>query len=165
MRIWKRFKLQAGGMSNVESAWIRPVLRALGHTIQAASIYDVRTIPVVTGIQPWNSQFDQPSQIEHEPARLGSNLAPAAQLHERMRATGAPWGILTNGRRWRLYHHTIPGKLDVFYEVDLPALIEWSISEKNDQQQKRKRETGIEVADAFKYFYLFFRHQAFTGEP
>jgi len=52
------------------------------------------------------------------------------------------WGILTNGRHWRLYgtedHQTF-----VYYEVDLPALIE-------------RNETS-----AFKYFYCLFRPAAF----
>jgi len=52
------------------------------------------------------------------------------------------WGILTNGRKWRLYG-TKDNKEQTYYEVDLPELIE-------DGNLNR-----------FKYFYLFFRPDAF----
>jgi hypothetical protein len=57
--------------------------------------------------------------------------------------SGLPWGILTNGRQWRLYHKQTAHKLEVFYEVNLPVLLE-----AND-------------VDSFLYFYAFFRHKAF----
>jgi type I restriction-modification system DNA methylase subunit len=52
------------------------------------------------------------------------------------------WGILTNGRRWRLYG-TKDYETETFYEVDLPELIE-----SGDVQR-------------FKYFFCFFRPDAF----
>ncbi len=52
------------------------------------------------------------------------------------------WGILTNGRKWRLYG-TKNHEAQIYYEVDLPELIE-------------NRDV-----DKFKYFYLFFRPDAF----
>ncbi|WP_115862419.1 Eco57I restriction-modification methylase domain-containing protein [Halorussus litoreus] len=54
------------------------------------------------------------------------------------------WGILTDGKKWRLYG-TKDYETQTFYEVDLPELLE----------------TG-NVED-FKYFYLFFRPQAFRS--
>ena len=51
------------------------------------------------------------------------------------------WGILSNGHKWRLYHKDKP--LDVYYEIDLAAIIE-------------KKDLG-----SFKYFYYFFRKEAF----
>jgi hypothetical protein len=64
-----------------------------------------------------------------------------------MLQSGLPWGILTNGRQWRLYHIRTAHKLEVFYEVDLPALLD-----AND----------VEV---FLYFYTFFRRRAFDPGP
>ena len=54
------------------------------------------------------------------------------------------WGILTNGRKWRLYG-TKDHEAQIYYEVDLPELIE-------DGRLNR-----------FKYFYLFFRPDAFRS--
>ncbi|MCB0257587.1 MAG: class I SAM-dependent DNA methyltransferase, partial [Anaerolineae bacterium] len=70
---------------------------------------------------------------------------PALQIDFYIRHSGLPWGVLTNGRLWQLYHTDSSKKLDVYYEVDLPALIEAG------------------DAEAFKYFWLFFRREAFTA--
>ncbi|WP_305881855.1 Eco57I restriction-modification methylase domain-containing protein [Haloplanus halophilus] len=52
------------------------------------------------------------------------------------------WGVLTNGRKWRLYG-TNDYETQTYYEVDLPELLE-----RGD-------------LEAFKYFYVFFRPAAF----
>ncbi|NGM71046.1 N-6 DNA methylase [Natronolimnobius sp. AArcel1] len=52
------------------------------------------------------------------------------------------WGVLTNGRKWRLYG-TNDYETQTYYEVDLPELLEHGDLE------------------AFKYFYVFFRPGAF----
>ncbi|WP_440765327.1 Eco57I restriction-modification methylase domain-containing protein [Natronorubrum sp. DTA7] len=52
------------------------------------------------------------------------------------------WGVLTNGRKWRLYG-TKDYETQTYYEIDLPELLE-----RGD-------------LEAFKYFYLFFRPDAF----
>ncbi len=52
------------------------------------------------------------------------------------------WGILTNGRKWRLYG-TRDYETQTYYEVDLPELLERG------------------SLDEFKAFYLFFRPAAF----
>jgi hypothetical protein len=64
-----------------------------------------------------------------------------------MQHAGTEWGVLTNGRLWRLYHKDTAHKLDRFYEVDLQALA-----------------TGGDVA-RFLYFYAFFRRSAFEDHP
>src|SRR5690349_11985985 len=62
------------------------------------------------------------------------------------RSRSVEWGILTNGRLWRLYHRETAHKLDRFYEVDLPALLA----------------TG---GEPFLYFYALFRREAFDARP
>ena len=52
------------------------------------------------------------------------------------------WGILTDGKKWRLYG-TKDYATETFYEVDLPEILEHGDLE------------------AFKYFYAFFRSDAF----
>jgi type I restriction-modification system DNA methylase subunit len=54
------------------------------------------------------------------------------------------WGILTNGKKWRLYG-TKDYETQTFYEIDLPELLE----------------SG--TVEDFKYFYLFFRLEAFKS--
>jgi len=72
-----------------------------------------------------------------------NNKNPSFQIFFYMLHSGLPWGILTNGRQWRLYHSRTAHKLEVFYEVDLPELLESN------------------NVDTFLYFYTFFRRGAF----
>jgi len=76
-----------------------------------------------------------------------SNKNPAYQIAFYIQHSGATWGILTNGRLWRLYHRDSAYKQDRFYEVDLPALIEAGDPE------------------AFLYFYAFFHRSVFDDHP
>ena len=76
-----------------------------------------------------------------------SNKNPSYQIAFYMQHSGVDWGILTNGRCWRLYHRDTAHKLDRYYEVDVPALL---ASDDND---------------AFLYFYAFFRRAAFAPGP
>jgi hypothetical protein len=75
-----------------------------------------------------------------------SNKNPSYQIAFYMQHSGLPWGILTNGRRWRLYHRDTAHKLDRFYEVDLPWLLETSDPAR------------------FLYFFAFFRRAAFEPQ-
>ncbi len=72
---------------------------------------------------------------------------PSFQISFYMRHAGTDWGILTNGRFWRLYHRDTAHKLDRFYEVDLQELVEG------------------DDAGRFLYFYAFFRRAAFDDGP
>ncbi len=76
-----------------------------------------------------------------------SNKNPSFQISFYMQHAGTDWGILTNGRLWRLYHRDSAHKLDRFYEVDLKAL-----SDSGD-------------VGSFLYFYAFFRRAAFDDGP
>lgn len=69
--------------------------------------------------------------------------APSYQIDYYLRATDRKWGILTNGRRWRLYHRDTSYRMNVFYEVDLIKLLETYSAD-------------------FLYFFAFFRKEAFV---
>lgn len=75
---------------------------------------------------------------------------PSGQIDRYMRFSGLDWGILTNGRYWRLFHIDTSKRPDTYYEVDLQALLE-----------QKDRDGALE---AFKYFFLFFRREAFLGD-
>jgi hypothetical protein len=76
-----------------------------------------------------------------------TNKNPSYQISFYMQHTGMEWGILTNGRLWRLYHRSSSYKLDHYYEVDLPELL------------------TSENVSAFLYFYAFFHRSAFEDHP
>ncbi|MFQ5343765.1 MAG: N-6 DNA methylase, partial [Anaerolineae bacterium] len=184
--IWERFTPRPGDAAHTESEWVRPVLQALGHHVPSMRLRLLGTHPsirfapaangarapafvihagdpksnlVIVHSRPWDSPLDQPAPAEQNTPQLRSNINPAGQLRTHMRHAGLRWGILTNGKYWRLYHQETAGKTDPYYEVDLPALIEQTID------GDTAKWNGIGPIDAFKYFFLFFRREAFTDNP
>lgn len=70
-----------------------------------------------------------------------TNANPSYQIDYYLRATDRKWGLLTNGRRWRLYHRDSSYRTDVFYEVDLVEMLE-------------------QYSEDFLYFFAFFCKEA-----
>ena len=94
--------------------------------------------------------WDRPLDVAlQEKGDAFDNRNPSYQIAFYMLHSGVTWGILTNGRLWRLVHRDTAHKLDRYYEVDLPALLAAS---------------GEDPA-AFLYFYGFFRRAAFDPGP
>ncbi|WP_135365028.1 Eco57I restriction-modification methylase domain-containing protein [Halosimplex halophilum] len=75
---------------------------------------------------------------------------PSYQIHRYLQETPAQWAVLTNGEKWRLYYGPTSHRLDSFYEIDLPKLLD-IVDENGD-------------LEAFKEFYLFFRQDAFLPD-
>jgi len=153
--------------SQLEENFIRPMLRILGH------YFDVQGKVLGKDRTPDYAFFpDQESQdqaeahpgedyyrravavgdakswkISLDKSRKGQGSFdmqnPSYQIDVYLRDTPPKWAILTSGRFWRLYHETTSYKLDYYYEVDLPALL------------------AAGNIENFKYFYLFFRREAF----
>jgi len=156
-----------------EQEWIRPVLDILGY------VYHVQpALPGAAGTPDYAFFADETAKGAAAP-RLGTaafwetalavgdakrwdrpldrrildgapdaftNANPCFQIDYYLRRTSCTWGLVSNGRRWRLYHRDSSYRLDRFYEVDLAQLIEQG------------------EADAFRYFYLFFRAEAFQPD-
>lgn len=92
----------------------------------------------------WDRPLDVAMRTSSDPF---SNKNPTYQIAFYVQHSGVDWGVLTNGRLWRLYHKDTAHKLDRFYEVDLPAVIA------SDDPQ------------AFLYFWAFFNRAAFEPAP
>ncbi|USZ69158.1 N-6 DNA methylase [Halorussus salilacus] len=86
----------------------------------------------------WNASFTQRFSEE----RQYRDASHQVKFYLERTPESVQWGILTNGRKWRLYG-TNDYETQTFYEIDLPELLEFG-----------------DVED-FKYFYLFFRPEAF----
>ncbi len=74
--------------------------------------------------------------------------------------SGANWGILTNGRQWRLIPRVVPpGKprFRTYFEVDLPAVLEMLA------EREQTVIAGQHIRE-FLYFYLLFSPSAFTSQ-
>lgn len=73
-----------------------------------------------------------------------SNADPSFQIVNYLTGTRVTWGVLTNGRTWRLYNRDVSNTATEFYEVDLVD--------------------AVADAEAFKRFWLFFRKEAFLSD-
>ena len=104
-----------------------------------------KTAFAVGDAKKWSRNLDRKTQDGGDPF---NNQNPNYQIDSYLRDADKDWGILTNGRQWRLYHRQTSYRLDSFYEVDLAALL----SENRD-------------LDTFRYFYNLFRRDAFTPDP
>jgi hypothetical protein len=166
--LWERERaaLPSANEAQTEERFVQPVLRALGfsYTVQVG----LRT---ATGrLQPDYALFlseerrreadrlADRARFQHAVAvadakrfdrsldRRAGGEDPVAQIVNYIFLTGSAWGILTNGRRWRLY--AAAGDLvdGACYEIDLPALLE-----------------GGTERD-FRYFAAFFSAQAFVPD-
>ncbi len=95
----------------------------------------------------WERPLDKVQPHHRKGGDTLSNKNPSYQIAFYVQQSGVEWGVLTNGRLWRLYHKDSAHKLDRYYEIDLPALLD----------------NGN--GDSFLYFYAFFRRQAFESGP
>jgi hypothetical protein len=163
--------------AQTEKDLVRPVLEALGHTfeVQAALATPkgtkkpdyvfyrdqsglaanrgkvlndgllVNTAFAIGDAKYWDRPLDVSVKLATRDAEI--NKIASDQIAFYMLHSGVAWGILTNGRKWRLYHKDTAQKLDRFCEVDLKDLIDAGDPE------------------AFLYFYAFFHRSAFEDHP
>lgn len=94
----------------------------------------------------------------------GLDEAPTGQLLRYMDAASAAsdrrvlWGLLTNGRIWRLYYQDARSRLDDYFEVDL----EWALERPGAQGDLLPaRDPDTKPADLLTLFLLFFEREAF----
>ncbi len=76
---------------------------------------------------------------------------PGAAVVSALAAGDARWIIVTNGKLWRLYSKDAHSRSTNFYEVDLEEAL--AASGETDPNE------------AFRYWWLFFRREAFIDEP
>jgi hypothetical protein len=101
-----------------------------------------KTALAVGDAKAWERSLDKRVKGPGDPF---TNHNPSYQIDFYLRATDRRWGLLTNGRFWRLYHRDLSYRLDVYYEVDLPQIV--TLDE-----------------DAFLYFLAFFHKEAFQPD-
>ncbi|KXB05961.1 hypothetical protein AKJ51_04420, partial [candidate division MSBL1 archaeon SCGC-AAA382A20] len=162
----ERIRTYTSEEANLEKEFIRPILTLLGH------YYGVRKTIRRTGRRPDYGFFR--SEEEYADADISSTdfydnaiaigdakawerdldkefgkdsyftyRNPSFQIDHYLRTTKPQWGILTNGIKWRLYVDDIDKPIETYYEVDLIRILE------------------KDNFEDFKFFYFFFRKQAF----
>ena len=166
-QLWRRARplVEDAPEATLEHELLQPVLDQLGH------LYDHRA-SVMYGpkrCEPDYTLFASPeAQLQAHEAlgtpeffdsavavgdakRFGTNLdrkqpgarSPMGQVAEYLYHSGRRWGFLTDGRCWRLLHRERSADMVSYYEVDLEKLLT-----RGDAKE-------------FRYFWLFFRAEAF----
>lgn len=147
--------------------WVSPVLRALGLTYSVAEISpddnarpdftlfyepdDFRTAVQVRGDRGYFSSaiavvraYAWATDMSELDKTQGPG-SPAFDVDKLIRSTGVAWGIVTNGREWRLYHRETSGLFSTFYEVDLLSTLQ------------------NPTIEDFKYFWTIFSPEGLGG--
>jgi len=149
--------------SQLEEEFIRPILRILDHIYAPHPSID----KIWEGAKEPDYAFYPSEEAKREAAirkataigeakRYGRSLGkklkdgdpfeirnPSLQMSRYLWLSEVRWGILTDGRFWRLYERETSKRIDIYYEIDIERLL---------------KKGNIED---FKYFYLFFRKEAF----
>lgn len=94
-------------------------------------------------VYQWDRWLDGPDPTDQNTA----DENPGASVVSVLERGDAEWVIVTNGRLWRLYSRHAHSRSTNFYEVDLEEIM--SASAETDP------------GEAFRYWWLFFRRQAF----
>ena len=104
-----------------------------------------KTALAIGDAKAWSHNLDRKVQGRGDPF---NNQNPNYQIDFYLRSADKDWGILTNGRQWRLYHRQTSYRLDSCYEVDLAALL-----------------TDNGDLETFRYFYCLFQRDVFIPDP
>ncbi|HFC11572.1 MAG TPA: hypothetical protein ENJ56_01915, partial [Anaerolineae bacterium] len=138
--------------AQLEENWFKPIFKLLGHTYEAQAKIPglskgIKYPDYVFFPDEQSRQHAASQQKTHDYAQqalaagevkawdipLGkkqkgvpnfSNNNPSYQIDYYLRATDLSWGILSNGRLWRLVHKDSSYKLDVYFELDLAAALD-----------------------------------------
>ena len=162
--------------AQTESDFIRPALNALGWDYIAQASYaksGKRNIPdyalfadaetkkqaylrkdkpdfyslasAVCDAKYWGRALDAESPDDSRDALNSAN--PGFQIINYLVSTDRPWGILTNGKSWRLYAQRVRSRTTTFLEIDLSAALE------------------ADDDIALRLFVLFFREESYRIDP
>lgn len=98
----------------------------------------------------WGRKLDSADRADPEHSRENPSQQIVRYLGAMQALNGPLWGILTDGKRWRLYYQLVDDRSAQFYEVDLESVCT------GDYERDR---------DGFRFFYYLFRRDAFVTHP
>jgi ketosteroid isomerase-like protein len=90
--------------------------KALDRKESGGDVY--KNVIGIADAKRWGRNLD----IESNDKRDFGN--PNYQISYYLQETPPDWGIVTNGRKWRLYYGPTSHKLTSYFEVDLPTILE-----------------------------------------
>ncbi len=113
---------------------------------------------IVADAKAWTVNLDRPTIINNQ------REYPPEQIEWYIHQSQKDYGILTNGRLWRLYPHNLSAhqsRFNTYFECNLAELLERWIATATDKGQRTFAEDNDTIED-FLTFYLFFSPLAFT---
>ncbi len=154
--------------AQLEERWIKPILQRLGWEYEVQdrmkkwgkteipdySLFESKKAYIkAQGCKTDEAYFEHVLAVA-DAKQMGISLDgskldktnPSYQIIWYQQITGKTWGILTDGRYWRLYSTRAQSKYSTYYEVN----VEKFLGDREDEQ--------------FKYFFNFFRRAAFVKE-
>ncbi|MBC8285881.1 MAG: hypothetical protein H8E42_00250 [Nitrospinae bacterium] len=109
----------------------------------------------------WEVPLDKKGNSEEFDGRIPSNqILRYLSLADIQSDRNIKWGILTNGRNWRLYYQDAQSRSEDFLEIDLPA----TVGLKNPEVDLFTFEDS-KKQDWLKVFYVLFGRKAFLKTP
>jgi hypothetical protein len=103
---------------------------------------------------PWNRNLDGKDDPENSRDTETPDENPSATIVSVLKDNGVQWGIVTNGKLWRLYSAKASSIATTYYEIDLEEILA-------SPQQLGDTGESLDIGDSLRYFYLFFRREAF----
>ncbi|HEV2364405.1 MAG TPA: hypothetical protein VGS12_09455 [Caulobacteraceae bacterium] len=119
----RRIVQQAAALRDVPDYTLFPDDDAFGAAAHAPEAEKLRYAAAVAEAKAWRTSLDQRG------GGAAYNETPAGQTLRYMdraaqRSASCRWGILTNGRNWRLYFQGAADRLGAFFEIDLLSAIQ-----------------------------------------
>ncbi len=164
--------------AQLEGKWFEPIFERLGHVWQEQAIIpafkggikkpdyaffpdeDARKTAVslqnsteyadtalaIGEVKQWGIPLDK----NQRGAAIFDNKNPMYQIDSYLSLTGVEWGVLSNGRFWRLLHKSSSRTLETYIEIDMLAMLEVGVESK-----------AVAIAT---YFWLFFNQTSYKPD-
>jgi type I restriction-modification system DNA methylase subunit len=188
-RLWReeRERVSQYAEANLEQAFIQPILTCLGWKFLyqtslrgrkpdyalflRESDYDAalaagrtniefwRHAALVGDAKAWAANLDRPIRVENQ------REYPPEQIEWYIQRGATQYGLLTNGRIWRLYPHKLAAhqpRFETYLEYDLGTLLTHWV-EAGDGDGQRTFSEDEPLINEFLKFYLFFSPVGFAG--
>lgn len=181
-RLWEKEGKRVdkyGDEQGLEEAFIQPVLRALGWKLKYqthlqerkpdyALFADDTALDAALAVDRTSPDFWHPAAVVADAKRWdtpldkklgagGKKEYPPEQIEWYLDRSRKDFGVLTNGRLWRLVPREIgthQRRFQTYYEVDLPAILADHVDE---------RGLSFAAAEDFRRFFLFFGPAGHVG--
>lgn len=153
--------------AQLEEHWIKPIFKILGWTYEVQDKIEKRgkkqwpdyslfessdALKKAKNSSPAHKFYQATSVADAKAWNISldgkglTNTNPSFQIVNYMELTKKNWGILTNGKYWRIYSLRSDSKHTTFFEIDLEKIL------------------ASQDYNRFKYFYNFFRKEAFVND-